>query len=446
VTASWLARKRLGTAWGAVAVAGVLGIAAHWLERWRPPSPDRLTPFVFRVTTASDGGSGSLRDALTAADRTASRARIVIAVPRIALETPLPPIVNPFGVVLESQPGGAEIEAAGVPGAVLDVVSAATTISDIRIRGGVAGIVVRARGTTLRHLTLTGSETGVLIADGAGDATIADSSFSRNRIGIQITARDGRTTVRNSRFEHHLTAAIWAVTPPASASSTTAEVAVLDSHFRDDAAGVVIVNETALLERNVFDDQRGSAIHASDARVALGNNRIHGGRGFGIYAERLSSGLVSGNEISHNCAGGLLLRQVSNTRVISNQVYQNGYGLVMMQGVFQSPNTVADNLFLDHVGDGIVLIAASPILNGNRIMKNHLAGLRLSSMGVARATVVPAPLLTDNLIQGNGHDELQRDEYDAGARGTATGQPLTDCVWRTGSTALAAMQVAQVRP
>jgi hypothetical protein len=438
---------RLRAAWGAVAIAGMVALGGRLLEQWRPPSPDRLARVVFRVTTAADSGSGSLREAMFAADKTAGRARIVVAVPRIVLEGPLPPLVNPFGVVLEAERNVApELDATAVAGVALDVVSPGTVVSGLGIRGGRAGVLIRGRGAQLRGLRVAAAEVGVLVAEGSADATIVDSVFTQNRIGVQLAASSGKTTVRNSRFEDHVTAAVWAVALPAAVSPRTAEIALFDNRFRNDATGVVVVNVAALIERNVFDDEKGTAVHASDARVALGDNRIRGGRGFGVFAERLSSALVSGNEIARNCSGGMLLRRVSNTRVISNQIYQNGYGMVMMQGVSESPNTVADNLIADHIGDGIVLIGASPVVSRNRVLLNHLAGLRLSALPEASGrAVIPTPLLTANVFQGNGRDEPQHDEYDARVRGSVAGQPLADCGWRRGTSAVYAAQMALER-
>ena len=433
-------------AWGAVAVAGALAVGARWLEEWRPPSPDRLTLLVFRVTTGADNGPGSLRDAILAADRTTGRARVVVGVPRILVETPLPPLVNPYGIVLEAEPAGAELEASQVPGAVLDVAAAGSFVSDLRIQGGRAGVVIRARGVTLRNLHVAGTDTAVLIGDGADGATIVGTAFVRNRIGVQIAGSTGKATVRNNRFEDHGTAAVWAVAPQAPDSTLGTEVAIVGNRFQNDAAGVVAVNVAARVERNVFDDQRGAAVHASGARVALEGNRIRGGRGFGIYAEGVPSGFMSGNEIARNCSGGILLRHVGNTRVIGNQIYQNGYGLVIMQSPAQSPNTVADNLIADHMGDGIVLIAASPILSRNRLLQNRLAGLRLSSMIAGRATdLAAAPLLTANIFQGNGHDDPQHDEYDPNTGATAPSQGLADCPWRLGTSVVYATQVGTAR-
>src|SRR5262245_14514770 len=104
MTRLWLPIARLRAAWGAVLVAGAVAAGTRFVEQWRPLPPERLATRLFRVTTAADSGPGSLRDAVFAADKVTGRARILIEVPRVVLETPLPPLVNPFGVVLEGGP------------------------------------------------------------------------------------------------------------------------------------------------------------------------------------------------------------------------------------------------------------------------------------------------------------------------------------------------------
>jgi len=182
----------------------------------------------------------------------------------------------------------------------------------------------------------------------------------------------------------------------------------------------------------------------SGGRATIINNQILAGHGFGIYAERLQSGYISRNEIARNCNGGMLSRDSGNTQVIANDVYRNGYGVVLMEGLALSPNTVANNLIADHIGDGILLIGSSPIVTGNRVLRNRLSGFRLSSLTLgSEATRVPAPLLAENVVQDNGLDELQRDRYVSDA--PTTPAAAADCTWRLGATSIQAIQSPGVR-
>ena len=426
-------------AWGAVAFAAALAAGSHWLERWRLSPPDRSASVTFRVTSSADSGPGSLRDAILVADRVQKRARITVAVRQIALETGLPPLVNPFGVILEAA-DGVEIDGTLVQGPVLDIASPGTSVSGIQIVGGGAGVVVRAPGATFRNVTVRRSDTAILIGEGSDAVHISESAFDSNRIGIQLAAPTGEVSLQRVRFRDHRLAAVWAVSAAATAHPPSIQIA--DSRFLRDFAGLVAINVAARVERNRFDDAQTTAVHASGGRAFIEGNQMQAGKGFGIYAEHLESGQISGNEIARNCSSGILLRDAGNTRVISNEVYQNAYGIVMMEGPSISPNLVADNLIADQVGDGLMLIGASPIVSRNQVLRNRQAGLRLSSLTLESGrTRTPSPLLEDNVVRDNGSDETERDQYQSGASDDQA--PASDCRWRTGTPSFAPVRASQ---
>ncbi|MGH9329142.1 MAG: right-handed parallel beta-helix repeat-containing protein, partial [Vicinamibacterales bacterium] len=406
-------------------------VAAPWLATWRPVPPDRLAASVLRVTSSADSGPGSLREAIFAADRADGRTRIVVAVPSIVLAAGLPPLVNPSGIVLEAEQSFVELTGPRVAGPLLDVASPRTMLSGFRIVGAPAGVVVRAPGATLRNLTIVDGETGVLVGEGADQITIEASVFARNRIGVHVSAPSGRVSLRGNRFDDHRLAGIWAVAAQAGAPEAP-QIVSLNNRYRDNANGLVAVNVVAHIERDVFDGHRDAAVHVSGARAVIRGNTIRGGRRFGVYAERLSSGVITGNEIARNCAGGLMVRNVRNTEVLTNQLYQNGFGIVLMEGGSISPNTVAGNLITDHVEDGLVLIASSPLVRRNRLLRNRRAGLRLSSLVAASGeTQTPQPLLSENVLSGNGYDDPLRDQYVNVSPPAATA--AADCGWRLGA-------------
>jgi nitrous oxidase accessory protein NosD len=435
----WPRNRLERAAWGVVALAGSLAVSASWLEHWRLPSPDRFASSVFRVTTAADDGPGSLRQAILAADHAVGRARIVVAVPRIALEAVLPPLVNPSGVVFEAAQPGAEIDGTRVSGAVLDIASPGSVVSGLRIIGGGAGLVVRAPGATLRNLNLLDHDTGILLGDEAGSVRITDSSFARNRVGVYLAAPAGRTTLQNARFKDHRVAAVWAV-DAASTSPAAAQIDVVGNRFDDDAIGFVAINVIARVEGNHFNSEESMAVYVSGGRATIINNQILAGHGFGIYSEQLQSGYIFRNEIARNCNGGMLLRDIANTQVIANDLYQNGYGVVLMEGQASRPNTVSNNLIADHIADGLLLIGSSPIVSGNRVLRNRQAGLRLSSLRLGSGAMrIPTPLLTGNVVRDNGLDEPQSDRYVPDTPATPP-SAAAECTWRLGSPAISAVQ------
>ncbi len=435
----WPKTRRERAAWGAVLSAAVLAAGSQWLEQWRPLPPDRSARFTFRVTTSADGGRGSLRDAILEADRLPARARILVVARQVVLETALPPLVNPFGTILEA-PAGVDIDGTHIPGPVLDIASAGTLISRVHVIGGGAGIVVRAPGASLQTVSVTDSDVGVLVGEGSDALRISASVFDGNRIGVQLAAPSGGVSLSDVQFRNHRTAAVWAVTNGKAAIAPSIQIA--DSRFVRDAAGLIAINVTSRIERNRFDDEEGTAVHASGGRAFIGSNQIRSGKGFGIYAERLESGYITRNEIARQCSGGVLLRDASNTRVTSNQLYQNAYGVVVMEGPGVSPNYVADNLIADQIGDGLLLVGASPIVSRNQLLRNRQAGLRLSTLttegGKARA---PSPLLEDNLVRGNGSDETTRDDYDSGTNDGPAAP--SDCDWRRGAVSIATVRASR---
>jgi hypothetical protein len=223
---------------------------------------------------------------------------------------------------------------------------------------------------------------------------------------------------------------VWAVAATPPVSTQTAGLDILRNRFTGDNQPVVIFNVPARLEANMFEDAHAAAVYAHGARVAITNNRIRAGRNFGIQVEHSDYGLIANNEVDHNCAGGMIVRNMRNTMVSANRVYANGYGIIVVEGNPVSPNTITGNLIAQHLEDGLYVIGSSPMLRHNRLLQNRKAGLRLSSLEtVNRQLLIPNPLLDTNAVSGNGRDDIQRDDYVAAAGGMGLVTPV-DCSWR----------------
>jgi Right handed beta helix region len=414
-------------AWMSIALAGALAVATPWLARWRVTMSDLAVPQVILVTNGDDTGLGSLRSAILTADKSDHPGRILVMVPRVSLRSPLPPLVNPYGIRLEARHGGAVIDGGNLAGATIDVAAPHTTIQGVHIINAQAAVVVRAARVTLRSVTVEDSDTGVLVGDDADDTSVEQSVFRRNRVGIHAMGL-GRTVVSHSRFENHRGSAVWAVAPESAAGLP--DLSVSDSRFTNDASGLVLVNRPSSVELNVFEGVRDTAVFASGTRAVIRANQIRSGRGFGVLLDRASSSLVYRNEIAHNCSGGVMVRDTRNTEVVSNELYRNGFGIVMLEGAQISPNTVADNLVTDHASDGLLLIASSPMVRRNRLLQNAHAGVRLAALIRHGAPARNAePLLEGNVFRGNGTNEPYRDEYVADTK-RFTGSGDGDCAWR----------------
>jgi len=414
-------------AWICIGLAGAVAVAAPWLQAWRVALTDLAAQHVILVTTEADRGLGSLRAAVLSADRSDRPGRILVMVPRVTLDAPLPPLVNPLGIRLEARKEGTEIDASRIRGAAIDVAASHSTIQGFRITKAQAAVVVRASRVALQELTIEDSDTGILIGEEAEETTIQRSVFRRNRIGVQALGL-GRTTVENSRFEDQRGTAVWAVAPEAAVGLP--DISIRDSRFTNDASGLVLVNRPSNVELNVFEGVRDTAVFASGTRVVIRANQIRAGRGFAVMLDHAASSLIYRNEIAHNCSGGVMMRDARNTEVVSNELYRNGFGIVILEGPKIGPNTVADNLVASHAGDGLLLIASSPMVRRNRLLQNAHAGVRLASLVQSGGDMRDAdPLLEENVMRGNGRDEPYRDEYVASST-DALDTSGADCPWR----------------
>jgi hypothetical protein len=290
---------------------------------------------------------------------------------------------------------------------------------------------VRSGGLKLRDVIVEDSAFGVYLLEGTGRLSVSDSSFRRNGIAIHLPGDVTQVTVQNNKFESQRDAAIWTVARVAPPVGAPMQLAVVHNESRSDAQPLVLINVTAQVEDNVFSDARTSAVYVSGSTAVIRHNRMRAGRGFGVEAVELVSALIASNEVDHNCAGGILVRESRNTQIVSNRLYANGSGIVLVSGEPASPNRVADNLVAQHQLDGLHVIGASPLVERNQLLQNQRAGLRISTLNAGGELLFFSnPRLTLNVVSGNGTDE-QADEYAAGKAGAAT--PPSDCSWRLGS-------------
>jgi nitrous oxidase accessory protein NosD len=422
--------RRMGPAWLAAILLGLLAAIAPLVERLRPtPLGDRAAAEI-HVTNDQDAGIGSLREAIFLADHASYRVRIVVQVPLITLRTPLPPIVNPAGVVLEPRGARVKVDASRLPaGAVFDVAAPNSVIARLDVYGAPEqALLLRRAGARVTNVAIRGCRTGVHVVDAVDDVRISDSIFDGNVTGIDIGARASGVRVDHNEFKGHSRAAIWSVSPSADRGNQPAAIVVADNRFDGDSASIVFFNAAARIEGNTVAGAKTAALLIHGGSGIVQRNRIGSGLGFAIDADALDHATIAGNEIHHNCAGGILVRDARNTDVLSNRVYTNGYGIVMILGG-HGTNTIAGNLLVNHVEDGLYVIGASPRIRGNRMMDNRRAGLRLSSLLVGSRTTRAEPLVDANVFMRNGSDAPVADAYRMGAPAEVAGR-LPDCSWR----------------
>lgn len=405
--------KRYPLALVAVIWFGFLAVFAQPLAGRRPAQPELRAGIEFLVTSPRDTGPGSLREAIFAADRAPTRARVWIRTDRLVLETPLPPLVNPEGVVIDASDSGAEIDARAIGGdPVLDVAAPRSIVRGLRIRGTAgSAILVRASGARLQNVTLIECTVAVHLAQGVEDLSVEDSSFEANSTGIRIEPGAAGVSVINSRFRRHDGAAVWAVSPSPPVQAVSPAVVVRGNRFEDDRISLVLINTPAEVADNQFARAGEAAIYLTGPGTVR-RNRIQRGARVGVFGDAPDGALIEDNEVSHNFAVGILLREARSSEVRRNRVYENGYGIAAIFDRRGGPTVVADNQVLSQREDGLYVVGASPILRGNSALGNRSAGLRvLDYVRLRRERLVGNPLLQENIFKGNGIDGPVRGEY-----------------------------------
>jgi len=104
-------RRRWALSAGA-AIAACLVLMGLVVHRYSPTAHGASSSLAapdFVVSSTRDAGPGTLRDAILAADRLSTRARILITAQHILTESALPAFVNPRGVDVEVATGAGTI-------------------------------------------------------------------------------------------------------------------------------------------------------------------------------------------------------------------------------------------------------------------------------------------------------------------------------------------------
>ncbi|HEX9984455.1 MAG TPA: right-handed parallel beta-helix repeat-containing protein [Thermoanaerobaculia bacterium] len=393
-----------------VAIPLAIALTAQRSESLRPQPPELRADASLVVISGRDTGAGTLREAIAAAARHQGRVRIILRPSRITLLSPLPSLVNADGVVVDALESRCELDARAIGDIpALQVSAPASTISGLRIRNARdAAILVRAPRVTLRDVAIRDSADGIVLA-GARGAVIERSLFERNTNGVRVDGTSPGAAIRGCTFRRHDGAGVWAVsgTPHAGAG-----LRLENNDFRDDRVSIVLVNLGASLTKNVIRGAAENAIYLMQTRSAVRSNRILGGAGGGILADRSDNLLIEGNEIDHNATVGILVRSCRNTSVQRNVVHANAYGIAAVFGDRGAPNVIGENLVMSHRIDGLFIVGSSPLLRANRLLQNGGAAARVLDFVPWDGPRVPAdPRFDANTFSGNGVNSAVHGEY-----------------------------------
>lgn len=392
----------------AIAIGGLVVAVAlvGWLGDHRPPPLGRRLTGQLVVTSANDSGPGSLRDALFVAARSPQRARILVAAPAVVLRRPLPPLSNPRGVVIVGKPrtliDGRALGAAPL----IDVDAPGSVIEGLRLIAG-EGDVLRVRATDVRLLDLgiEGRGVGIQALDGAHHLTVRGCELHGNVIGIRVAADSLPASIEGNRFRSHPRAALWVVGPdrPLVAGG---RLTVRTNNFAQGEIGVVVGNVDAEVAANTFEAPTRAAIQLFGSGARVTANHVDGARQLGIVAEGTTeSTFIGDNEIRDTAAIGILTRSARGTTVRGNRLYLNGHGIADVLSDLTRPVVISDNLLISHTADALVVIGSSPLIRGNRAVRNRGAAVRSLTLIDTRGVSTDSNArLLDNQFEGNGHD------------------------------------------
>jgi hypothetical protein len=380
-------------------VAGLV-VAGRWFEAQRSAAGALASSstLAVSVTNGADRGPGTLREALFVVATTPSAARIDLEVPRIVLETPLPPIVNSHGITIIARAGGSDIDARSLSGGgpVLDVAAANTSVSGLTLENCKgAGIVVRAVHFRLESSTLQGCDVGLDVAENASDLLVTRNRFANDRVGVRFAGSSRNTAVVANDFSGEKDAGIWAVRSDPDLRS--AAISVRDNRFDRDHAGIVAGNIAILIEHNELTGAQDAAVHLIGAGSVVRGNRVSGGPAMGIVAEGARGSVIESNELDGLAQYGILVRGSASAVLRANRLYNCAYGMGFVLGDARNPSTAVDNTIIEPRYDGIDVVGDSPILRRNHVLRPHAFALRVENFQPpAGAAVRSVPFLEDN--------------------------------------------------
>jgi hypothetical protein len=412
-------RTRFGVALAVLALLGGLAALGWWYQSSRPAAGQTAGTLTVNVTSSADQGPGTLREALFIVAAAKGQANVWIKVASLAVETPLPPLVNPHGVrIIAAQPGAAIDGHALSSGPLFDVAGADTSIEGLVLRNCPgAAILLRAPQFRLRSSTVDSCDVGVDVAGNAGDVLLEQDHFSNDRIGVRFAAPSPHTVVVGNDFLNEREAALWAVR--GDADTRGAPISIHENRFSGEHSSVVAANIAVLLERNQFSGAAEAAIHLLGAGAVVRGNHISSGPATGIIAENAREAVIDSNELDHLAAYGIMVRGSANVLVRANRVHNCGYGLAFVLGDPRSPSTAVDNTILEPQFNGIDVIGDSPILRNNQVLRPHAFALHVVDFqqpGGQKVTAHP-------FLEGNNFLRADSTQMASGSTPAAPRQP-----------------------
>ena len=406
-------RPPLGVTVGALVACGLVTLGAAITSRTvhRDTLLDGRTNAEFVVTSASDAGPGTLRDAILAADRLSGRCHIVIRVPRIVIESSLPALINPRGVELSAAAGAGTIDAdRETKGSAIEVKATGSVLTGLHVLHAHGyGILIDASGVQLASVTVQDSKVGIMLGAGASGAIVRASLLEHDETGLSAEPGIRHVTLASDIFRLNTRAGLWFVGAaaagrggPPDATAPDPLIRVLDTVFEKNATGVVLANEAGFMQKDHFIDNQ-TALTVLGGAATIDDSDISGSQADAVSVISAHSVVLDGNTLVDNKATALMVRD-SDVSIETNTVARNGVGLVLIGGPGGFTPLIKGNRITDNRGDGIMLIGGAPRLEDNQLLSNRGAGLRPLDFVAGNTRLKAAPLSRGNVFHANGLD------------------------------------------
>jgi hypothetical protein len=355
------------------------------------------------VSSSRDAGPDSLRDAILAADRLSTRARIVITAKRILIESALPALVNPRGVDIEAASGAGSLDASHQEGgAALQIDSPTTTLKGLHIsHARVSAIIVNAPGVQFDSIAVSDSKVGLLMNAAAKSCAVRTSTFERNETAVMAQAGVRRAAILSSIFRDNARAGVWFVGREDTHADRDDQpgLRVADSVFERNAIGIV-TNQPTVVQKARFLGNRESAIVILGGAARLEDSEIRASGGTAISVTSGTGVAVVHNTLIDNAAAAISARD-SEVEIERNTLDHNGLGIVSVISHDPSSTIIEDNLITRTTADAVTLIGGAPLLRRNRIVRNQGAGLRTLDLAHDGGALKVSPRLEANVVEGN---------------------------------------------
>lgn len=370
-------------------------------------------PKELRVSSQSDRGPGSLREALFTAMKAPHRVTIRIDVERIDIDVPLPPIAaNGITIIGNSvsPPLLQRISKDASNVAMLQIVANDVRVSDIDVDAAKAiAVSIGGERSILERVSVKNASVAV---DGTDieDLVVRSSEFVENDLGLRLTGTVSTATITNNTFRDNRQSGVW-IALASDDPDSDSDIRVHDNSFFGGRDALVSVNVSVDIRSNRISRFSHTGMTLQDARAMVAGNRILDSNGVGIHISRLRNSTVVDNEIARNKQIGILIVDANGLQVDRNQVYENGYGIAAV-GLQPINASVRQNTVVSQSIDGLIAIGESPLIDGNHSLKNGQAGIRiLNLVRAGEPTITALPRLANNTLSGNGEDTVQFGDY-----------------------------------